>query len=182
MKPLPPADELVTAGKIVSVYGIKGWVKVISYTEPMDNLPGYKPWYLSGLGEGDKGLERVEPDQDRWQGKGLVVHLRGVDDRDTARQYCQREILVEKRCFPPLADGDFYWHQLEGLMVQTSDGHRLGRIRQMMSSHANDVMIVEPCEGSMDKRERWLPYKAGHYGIQVDLPARRLTIDWDPEF
>lgn len=168
----------MTAGKVVSVYGVKGWVKVLSYTEPKENLLAYQPWYLTGV----EGLEQIEPDDGREQGLGLVVHIRGVDDRDVARQLCQREIKVSTTCFPTLAPGDYYWHQLEGLKVVTSEGQLLGRVRQMLSSYANDVMIVAPCEGSMDKRERWLPYKAGHYGIQVDLAAHTLTIDWDPAF
>ena len=85
---LPPADKLVTAGKVVSVYGVKGWVKVLSYTEPKENLLAYQPWYLTGV----EGLEQIEPDDGREQGLGLVVHIRGVDDRDVARQLCQREI------------------------------------------------------------------------------------------
>lgn len=179
---------LVLAGKVVSVYGIKGWVKVMSYTEPKEDIFSYQPWQLASA---DGRLEPIEIDDGREQGVGLVVHIKGIDDREIARLYCQRDILVSKSQMPALEEGGYYWHQLIGLKVYSSfqdealEGSKerlLGTIKQMMETGANDVMVVAPCEGSVDKRERLLPYLTGHYGLDVDLPAGRLTIDWDPEF
>jgi 16S rRNA processing protein RimM len=175
---------LVLAGKVVSVYGIKGWVKVMSYTDPKEDIFSYQPWQLASA---DGSLEAIVVDDGREQGAGLVAHIKGVDDRDRARLYCQREILVDKSLMPPLEEGGYYWHQLIGLKVYSSSAlpgqeSLLGTIKQMMETGANDVMLVAPCEGSLDKRERLLPYLTGHYGLEVDLAAGRLTIDWDPEF
>jgi 16S rRNA processing protein RimM len=173
---------LVTVGRVVSVYGIKGWVKVVSLLEPREAIFSFHPWHLASAGG---NLEVAEIDDSRVQGAGLVAHFAGVDDRDIARQYCQKDILVEKLQLPELEDGAYYWHQLVGLKVySTCAGHTclLGVVRQMVETGANDVMVVAPCEGSLDKRERLLPYLTGHYGIHVDLPAGQLAIDWDPEF
>lgn len=173
---------LVLVGKVVSVYGIKGWVKVMSYTEPKEEIFGYQPWQLAAA---DGSLQLVEVDDGREQGVGLVAHIRGLDDREQARLYCQRDILVDKNQMPVLEAGAYYWHQLIGLKVYSSFEGReilLGSVRQMLETGSNDVMVVAPCEGSVDKRERLLPYLTGHYGLVVDLPAGRLTIDWDPEF
>ena len=182
---MPDTSGLVTVGKVVSVYGIKGWVKVMSYTDPKESIFSYSPWHLASA---DGSLEAVQVDEGREQGSGLVAHLQGLDDRELARLYCQRDILVDKSQMPVLDEGVYYWHQLIGLKVYSSfqDGsgkeRLLGVIRQMLETGANDVMVVAPCEGSVDKRERLLPYLTGHYGLDVDLSAGRLTIDWDPEF
>jgi 16S rRNA processing protein RimM len=58
----------------------------------------------------------------------------------------------------------------------------LGTVKQMLETGANDVMVVQPCEGSVDKRERLLPYLPGHYDLQVDVPAACLSLEWDPDF
>ena len=179
---MPASSGLIAVGKVVSVYGIKGWVKVMSYTQPKESIFSYHPWHLASA---DGRLEPVEIDDGREQGIGLVVHIKGIDDREIARLYCQRDILVDRGQMPALEEGAYYWHQLVGLKVYSSfQGQQrlLGCIRQMMETGANDVMVVAPCEGSIDKRERLLPYLTGHYGLEVDLPAGRLTIDWDPEF
>jgi len=182
-KPTDVDAGYVTVGKVVSVYGIKGWVKVLSYTDPMENIFAYQPWILASA---DGSRQTIAVDDGRAQGQGLVVHIEGVDDRDEARFYCQKEILVEKSQMPKLEEGAYYWHQLVGLKVFSSfegGGVLLGTIKQMLETgSSNDVMVVSPCEGSIDKRERLLPYLTGHYGIVVDLPAGSLSIDWDPDF
>lgn len=154
----------------------------MSYTQPKESIFGYHPWHLASA---DGRLESIEVDDGREQGAGLVAHIAGIDERDVARLYCQRDILVNKNQMPALEEGAYYWHQLIGLKVYSSfDGREsfLGTIKQMMETGANDVMVVTPCEGSVDKRERLLPYLTGHYGIAVNLPDGRLMIDWDPEF
>lgn len=179
-KPLPA--DCVVVGKIVSVYGIKGWVKLLSYTEPRENIFEYEPLWL----ENPKGgFERIELEEGRPHGQGLVAHWTGIDNRDQARSYCQRLILVEKSRMATLQKDEYYWHQLIGLKVFSQfEGKQvlLGVVKEMMETGANDVMKVGSCEGSVDARERCLPYLTGEYGIDVDLAKGCLMIDWDPEF
>lgn len=179
---MPIPADCITVGKIVAVFGIKGWLKLVSYTEPVENMMGYTPLWLE---RPDGELEKVEFDQYRVQVGQLVAHIAGVDDRDEARAYCHRLVKVEKRCMPPLEPGCYYWHQLVGLKVFSRHHPQkafLGRIDDLIETGANLVMRVVPCEGSVDQRERLLPYLKGHYGIQVDLVDGSLLIDWDPDF
>ena len=174
-------ENLVTVGKITSVYGVKGWVKIFSYTEPMENIFSYKPWYL----QTSKGLKLIDIDENRRQGQGIVAHIKNIDDRDEAKKYCQLDILVDQKLMPDLQDGDYYWHQLEGLQVYSiTDGQNvlLGTISKMLETGANDVMVVSSCEGSVDKEERLIPYLPSQYSTKVDLSAGCLSLDWDPVF
>lgn len=174
----------IVAGKLTSVYGIKGWVKVHSYTDPAENIFNFSPWFLGG-GESDSKVTPVVIDEYRIHGKGLVAHIKGVDDRDKAALLCQRMITVEMSDLPALPDGEFYWQQLTGLQVLSSYEGRepvlLGKVSSLIETGANDVLVVTACEGSIDKRERLLPY-VDAYVLKVDLAAGNMLVDWDPEF
>lgn len=179
------SERRVTVGRIVSVHGVKGWVKVRSFTEPEENIVKYRPWWL----QMPRGWRLVDIDDFRRQGKGLIAHIAGVDDRDKAALYCQRDIAVDKTQFPALATEEYYWHQLEGLTVVTKRGPGvdrvggivLGRVTQLLKTGANDVLVVKGGSDSLDRRERLIPY-ADQYISKVDLDAGEIEVDWDPEF
>ncbi|WP_237058808.1 ribosome maturation factor RimM [Microbulbifer sediminum] len=170
--------ELVTVGRITAVYGVRGWVKVHSFTEPMDNILQFHDWWLQA---GD-GWEPLQIDGGRRHGKGLIVHIKGVDDRDLAARFCQRDIAVSRAQMPSLAEGEYYWHQLEGLAVVSRFGgaeQDLGTVERLMETGANDVLVVR---GGKDGRERLIPFLPGEFITDIDLDAGVITVDWDPEF
>ncbi|WP_226664904.1 ribosome maturation factor RimM [Microbulbifer aggregans] len=177
------ANELVTVGRITSVYGVRGWVKVHSYTEPMENILRFSQWQLQVPGaHGGAQWQPIEIDAGKQHGKGLVVHIKGVDDRDLAAQYCQRDIAVSGSELPQLEEGEYYWHQLQGLQVVSQfDGseYQFGQVQRIMETGANDVLVVR---GGVDGRERLIPYLPGEFITAVDLVAGVIHVDWDPEF
>lgn len=174
----------VVAGKVTSVYGVKGWVKVHSYTDPPENIFNFSPWFLISA-EGKSSQDPVVIDNYRMHGKGLVAHIKGVDDRDMAALLCQRMITVEMGDLPALPEGEYYWQQLTGLRVFSSYKAQkpvlLGSISGLMETGANDILVVSACDGSIDQRERLLPY-VDVYVLKVDLAAGTMLVDWDPEF
>lgn len=172
----------VILGRVSGVFGVKGWVKVWSFTDPMERLLDYRVWSLNLPGT---GLKDVEIDAGQRQGKGLVVHIAGCDDRDLARQYLQAEIAVPEAAMPRLPEGEFYWYQLAGLKVLAVSGLQgvlLGEVSHLLETGANDVLVVRPCEGSIDDRERLLPWVDGKVILGVDLAAGEIRVDWDPSF
>jgi len=172
------SGDLVTVGRITAVYGVRGWVKVHSYTEPMDNILQFDQWWLQGA----KGWEPVQVDAGRQHGKGLVVHIEGVDDRDLAAGFCQRDIAISRDLMPELEEGEYYWHQLEGLRVISRFGggeHDFGTVVRLMETGANDVLVVR---GDAGGRERLIPYLPGEFITAIDLDAGVITVTWDPEF
>jgi 16S rRNA processing protein RimM len=179
---LADSAELVVIGKITTVYGVKGWVKIHSYTEPMENFVGYQDYYLD---RGDQ-WDPIDFDAIKRHGKGLVAQIAQVDDREQARLYCQCNIAVTVDQLPALAQGEFYWHQLEGLEVLCTgpDGKEqlLGKMHSMMETGANDVLVVRQSKGSIDKRERLIPWIPDEVITQVDSKAGVIRINWDPEF
>ena len=176
--PEPAGAHRVVLGKIVSVHGVRGAVKVYSHTDPLDNVLDYAEWSLN------RGSEQrtVSVLGGRVQGRVLVVNLKGIDDRNKAEELVDFEISIASDALPELEDGDFYWHQLDGLQVVNQEGQLLGKADHLLETGSNDVMVVKPCAGSVDQRERLLPYLPGQFVIKVDLETQVMQVDWDAEF
>lgn len=171
------AEDLIVLGKIYSVHGVRGEVKVYSFTDPIDNLLDYPRWTLRRDGQS----KQVDLASGRLQGKVLVVKIKGLDDREEARSFAGYDICVPRSLLPALDDGEFYWLQLQGLKVIDLQGQLLGKIDHLLETGANDVMVVRPCAGSLDDRERLLPY-TDQCVQSVDLQAAEMRVDWDADF
>ena len=171
------AEDLIVLGKIYSVHGIRGEVKVYSFTDPIDNLLDYPRWTLRRDGES----RQVDLASGRLQGKVLVIKIKGLVDREEARSFAGFDICVPRTQLPALPDGEFYWLQLQGLQVIDQLGQLLGKIDSLLETGANDVMLVRPCAGSLDDRERLLPYTEQCVQL-VDLAAGQMRVDWDADF
>ncbi|MCB1675439.1 MAG: ribosome maturation factor RimM [Halioglobus sp.] len=173
-------DDLLVVGKIAACYGIKGWVKIRSYTQPQENFLGFDQWLLLRRGT----AQPIEFDAGRRQGKGLVAHIAGVDERTLAETYTGLDVAVRAEDLPQLDEGEYYWRQLQGLQVWCADGQvdggpvLLGTVDHLLETGANDVLVVRPGPGSIDERERLIPYVPGEVVTGVDLEAGRLEVDW----
>ncbi|MGM0915446.1 MAG: ribosome maturation factor RimM [Pseudomonadota bacterium] len=175
-----PADDHVVLGKLTSPYGVKGWLRVYSYTSPMEGILDYAEWVVRH----GETLERRRLVQGRRHGKSLVARLEGCDSREAAEALAGAEIVMPKAELPELTGDDFYWHELEGLRVVTREGSVLGRIDHLFETGANDVMVVKGSldADAIDARERLLPFLPEEVILEVDLEAGVMTVDWDPEF
>ncbi|MEO6687551.1 MAG: ribosome maturation factor RimM [Dokdonella sp.] len=166
-------EKLVLIGRIVGVHGVRGELKLESYTEPRMQIFRYQPWLLRSA----SGERTIDACQGRAQGKGLVAELPGIADRDAAAALTGAEIWVTRSALPAPKPGEYYWSDLEGLEVVTIEGVSLGKVSHLVATGANDVLIVKD-----EKRERLIPFLMGQYVANVDFEATRMTVDWDPEF
>jgi len=167
------SESRVTLGTINGVYGIKGWVKVYSSTDPIENILNYKTWKLI-----QKNQELVVKLTDgRKHGKGIVAKFEGINDRNRAEELKHAEITVSANELPELLDGEYYWRDLEGLEVVNTVGKSYGFIDHMMPTVANDVMVVK--DGTT---ERLIPFIQGVYVLNVDLDAKIAQVDWPEDF
>lgn len=157
-------------GRISGLYGVRGWVKVFSETEPRANILTYHPWYL-GAGHRPWGLAEGRP-----HSKGLVARLAGCEDRDQAAAVVGLEIRIRRDQLPGPGADEFYWADLVGLSVETLEGKPLGRVGRVFATAANDVLVVD------GERERLLPFLWDRVIKDVDLGLGRIRVDWDPEF
>lgn len=175
---VPERETLIQVGHVHTAYGIKGWVWVMSRTEPIANIFEYGPWYLDRAGT----LEAVELAGHRAQGKGLVACIAGCDDRNAADRLLGAGIWVPKASLPALDEDEYYWSELIDMRVITEQGVLLGLVHALMETGANDVIVVRACEGSVDGEERLLPWLPGRVVRFVDRVNRRITVDWQPDY
>jgi 16S rRNA processing protein RimM len=165
-------DEMILMGRVSGLFGVKGWLKIYSHAAPREGILDYKVWYLQRDGD----WQPVRVAEGHRQGKGVVVRLDGYDDRDQATALLGSDIAIRREQLPPLADGEYYWSDLEGLRVVNLEGIDLGVVSHLFETGANDVLVVK------GERERLIPCTLGMTVKSVDLQEGRMTVDWDPDF
>ena len=172
-------EKEVTIGKVGAVYGIKGWLKIHSFTDDQEAILDYFPWSLK---LGNK-VQSVEITDWRRHNNGLIVKVAGIDDRDLAQSLVGSEIFVYEEALPKLPEGEFYWRDLMGMKVVTNKGYDLGCVSDIMETGANDVLVVKANRNDgFGKKERLIPYLDGRVVESVSIENKQICVDWDPGF
>ncbi len=166
----------ITVGRIGAPYGVKGWVKIQSYTEIPSNILDYDPWYLQPEKAVDIEWREARLDEARVHGKGIVAKFAGCDDRDAAALMRGQAIAIRRQQLPAAEEGEYYWVDLVGLRVETLAGVELGRVDHLMATGANDVLVVE------GERQRLIPFVTGPIVKDVDLDAGVIRVDWEADY
>jgi len=169
----------VTLGKVGAVYGIKGWLKIHSFTDDQEAILDYFPWSLK---LGNK-IRSVDITDWRKHNNGLIVKVAGIDDRDDAQALVGSEVFVNQEALPELPDGEFYWRDLIGMNVVTTKGYDLGAVSDLMETGANDVLVVKANHNDgFGKKERLIPYLFEKVIVEVNAENKQICVDWDPGF
>ena len=164
--------DWVILGRVSGLFGLQGWVRVFSHTDPREGIARYHPVFLQRQGQ----WQPFEIEAGRAHGAGVVLKFVGCNDRDQATALIQSDIAVRRAQLPPLEPGEYYWSDLEGLRVITLEGIELGTVDYLFATGANDVLVVK------GQRERLLPFVKGQVVAEINLEQRLLQVDWDPDF
>ena len=160
----------IVIGRLGGAYGVRGWMKVSSYTRPKENIFSYSPWLLR-IGE---RWQQVSVDDKQQRGDRLTVKLSGVESPEQARELLHSDIAIFREQLPPLAAGEYYWFDLVGLQVFNQDDVRLGEVSNIVETGANDLLVVKDA----NKRRDLIPLVNYGYVMQVDLNAGTMQVDW----
>jgi 16S rRNA processing protein RimM len=172
-------ENPVILGKLGSSYGIRGWLRVFSSTEHAESIFDYQPWTIKLAGK----WQQIEVESWKRHNQELVIKLKGVDDRDVANTYTNCEIVVDGSVLPALEEGDYYWKDLIGCRVVTTQNYDLGTIIDMMETGSNDVLVVKAnLKDAFGAKERLVPFIDEQVIRNVDLAAQLVEVDWDPSF
>lgn len=163
--------ERILLGKIVGVFGIKGWLKVHSYTDPKENIFSYETLLLKEK----SGWQTIKLQDGKVHGKGLVVKLKEIDDRTKAETYLGSEIYVNREQMEVLSADEYYWHDLIDCEVINAQDIRLGKVKRLMETGANDVLVLKP-------NDRLLPYIWQQVIKSVDVKEKVIRVDWLEEY
>lgn len=174
---MPELSRRVTLGRVAGVFGVKGWVKVVSNTRPADNLLKYPQWWLGA----DEGYFATLVDA-KAQVNGIIAQLSGRDgqpitDRDIAARLVGKDISIDRAELPPAPPGSYYWADLIGMTVVSGQDEPLGTVTAMMENGVQDVLVLN--DGIV---ERLIPFVQGPIILRVDLDTRRIVADWSPDY
>ena len=166
-------DKKIYLGKITGVHGIKGWLKIQSFSSPPENILNYPSWIINNKGEED--FYSIE--QGRKQNNKIVVKLEKIDDRNTAESLINSKIQILRSDLPKLSNENYYWSDLVGLSVLNSEEKVIGKIESLIETGANDVMVIITL-----KDERILiPFVMHEIIKEVNVELNYIKIDWSIE-
>lgn len=165
-------ESFIIVGQLGKTYGVAGWLKLNSFTSPFDNILDYDPWYYQ-----KDGKWVVLPVIDKQlQGNYIVVHLENINSPEAARLKTGTDIAIQRSQLPKLSKDEYFWCDLVGLNVITTTSLALGVVDRLFDSGANDILVIQ------GEKEHLIPYIKNHFIVQVNLPERLITVDWDPDF
>ena len=178
-----PADA-VELGRILDAWGVKGWFKLAPHSASPEALFSARQWHLAppergprqGLGPLLLDITHVRP-----HGDALVAAAQGVNDRAGAEALRGWRIFVPRSAFPPPAEGEYYWVDLIGLAVVNREGVALGQVSDLLAAGPQTTLVVQDAPVAGKPVERLIPFVAAFVDT-VDLSARRITVDWQPDY
>lgn len=170
-------DNLKIVAKLGSTYGVRGYLRIYSFTEQSESIFDYQPWFMSKNNQ----IVKIELEDWHHHKQDLVVKLKGIDSKEEAQKLTNIEILVDRNTFPIL-DDEFYWQDLIGLSVKNEAGYDMGEVVELFETGSNDVLVVKAREkDAFNMQERLIPY-LDNVVKRVDLNNKLIVVDWDANF
>ena len=177
-----PADA-IEVGRIADAWGIKGWFKVLPYSADPEALFSSKRWFLLPTERGAQtftGVARLQVKEAKEHSDTVVACAHAVDDRSAAEALRGARIFISRSSFPTAAEDEYYWVDLIGLDVINREEVALGTVRELLSTGAQTVLVLEYQEDGKTC-ERMIPFVSA-YVDDVDLKARRIRVDWQTDY
>ncbi|MFD0667211.1 ribosome maturation factor RimM [Ramlibacter sp. MAHUQ-53] len=184
--PLDPAElpaDAVEVGRILDAWGIKGWFKVLPHSASPEALFSSKRWFLQPAEKGAKtfsGTVLLKVREAKDHSDSVVACAQDIDDRNAAEALKGARIFIPRSSFPTAGDDEYYWVDLIGLAVVNREGAALGQVTDLLSTGPQTVLVVG-YEEEGKARERMIPFVAA-YVDGVDLPGKRITVDWQADY
>jgi len=164
-------SSVVVVGCFGKTFGIQGWIKIISFTTPRENILKFKPWLV----QKNSSWEEVYIENSEEHFDNNVVKLPNCNSPEEAKTFTNLKIGIWREQLPKLKPGEYYWADLLGLTVINKNGINFGEVKEILASGANDVLVV------VGKRRRLIPY-VSHVVFAVDLSKRVIQVDWEEDF
>lgn len=164
-------SNYIVVGQIGATYGVKGWLKILSYTEKVSNIVEYLPWYIEDV----TGWKHIVVQDNQDYGKGLIVKLEGFDTPEAARLLSGKKIAILRSQLPKLEKNEYYWSDLKGLTVIDQHGVTLGNVVYLIATGANDVLVIK----GNDNKEHAIPYLLGDVVKDINLAKGEMHVTWE---
>lgn len=165
-------DGFLPVGKIVGAHGVNGNLKVYSYAE---SVSVFKPGSLilaihAGKIEKHFAIKWAKP-----HGKSILLSFKGIEDRNTAQTLIGAELFIERTALPELEEGVYYWVDIIGLSVYTTDNQYIGRVESIMATGSNDVYVVKD-PNKKNNNETLIP-AIESVVLEIDFENKRIRVN-----
>jgi len=180
---IEPAPHVETAaspvvmGKVTGPFGVKGWVRVVPFTERPDTLAGLQSWWMGRRGS----WEVVQVDEAAVHGSAVIARIAGCTTRDGAAAWKGAEVAIPREQLPAPGPGEYYWVDLQGAEVRNERDERLGTVAEVFSNGAQDVLRVRDADEEGRPVERLIPFVA-HIVLEVSLAQRVIRVAWERDW
>jgi len=164
-------QEKLVIGRVSSPHGIKGWLKILSYTDPVENIFSYKSIFLKKRND----YLPFEIEDYSISGKIIRMKLKGVDDRNHSEDIAECEILINRDDLPEISSDSYYWADLIGFQIKREGGEDLGILDSFLETGSNDVMVVI----GINKNRNLIPFINRDVVKTVDMEGKVIIVDWD---
>ena len=192
MMPSELPGDAIEVGRILDAWGVKGWLKILPHSTLPEALFSAKSWFLQAPDakfrpgfSAFSGTVAINIDEAKTHSDSIVAKIVGLDDRDAAEALRGCRIFLPRSSFPAATKDEYYWVDLIGLNVVNREGVVLGCVRDLMATGPHSVLCVEYTatreDGSSALDERMIPFVAS-YVDAVDLSAKCITVDWQPDY
>jgi 16S rRNA processing protein RimM len=131
-------SDRVILGKVVSTHGIHGWLSILCFAHPPQNLTNYDTSIVFNDSERKINITDV-----KIMPKKVIIKIEGYDSIDLSESILGKDIFIDKSEIPTLIEGEYYWRDLEGLEVFTSKEKYLGIIDFIFNNGSNDVLAIK---------------------------------------
>lgn len=165
------SGNFVIIGRFGAPFGIKGEIKVNSFSDPIEAIIDYDPWYI----ETDEGWQELDLESCRHQGNFIIAKINDIDDRDEVRRYTNTHIAVGRAQLPDTEEDEYYWNDLQGLAVRTQHNEVLGTVKEVFSNGAHDILVIE------GEKRHLIPFIWDHFIQTVSLEQGEIIVDWNPQ-
>lgn len=164
-------QEKLVIGRVSSPHGIKGWLKILSYTDPVENIFSYKSIFLKKR----NNYLPFEIEDYSISGKIIRMKLKGIDDRNHSEEIADCEILINRNDLPEISSDSYYWADLIGFQVIREDSENMGVLDSFIETGSNDVMVVV----GKNNNRNLIPFINEDVIKTVDLENKVIIVDWD---
>jgi 16S rRNA processing protein RimM len=164
------SSKMIVVGRIGRPHGVIGWLKLNSFTDPPENIFAYPDWFIEKNGH----WSPIEPLDHEIRINIFLIKLPDCNTPEQASLYTNINIAVSREQLALLPPDEHYWTDLEGLTVINCQGVELGKVDHLLSTGANDVLVVK------GQTETLIPYIKSAV-LSVDLEQQKIMVDWEED-
>lgn len=171
-------QKLLTIGKFGSPYGIRGWVKILSFTEIPEYIFHYKPWLVRKTNL----LEIIKLNNWKKNNKTTIAKIDGINDRTQAELIKNQKIFINNHSLPKLTKGNYYWKDIIGCTVININNYIFGNVKKLIETGSNDVLVVRSNCKDFAIKERFIPFIEQKIIKNINISNKIIKVDWNPNF